>query len=67
VGNAISGEFPLLIGLGTAAIFFAAGSQLVEIAHRAVSNALLIKPTAFTSRTRSKVALLRRRNSESRL
>ncbi len=30
-GNAISGEFPLLIGLGTAAIFFATGSQLVEI------------------------------------
>jgi len=31
LGNAISGEFALLIGLGTAAIFFAAGSQLVEI------------------------------------
>jgi Ca2+:H+ antiporter len=30
-GNAILSEFPLLIGLGTAAIFFAAGSQLVEI------------------------------------
>jgi Ca2+:H+ antiporter len=30
-GNAISSEFPLLIALGTAAIFFAAGSQLVEI------------------------------------
>jgi Ca2+:H+ antiporter len=31
LGSAISGEFALLIGLGTAAIFFAAGSQLVEI------------------------------------
>ena len=31
LGNAILGEFPLLIGFGTAAIFFAAGSQLVEI------------------------------------
>src|SRR5947209_19626138 len=30
-GDTIRGEFPLLIGLGTAAIFFAAGSQLVEI------------------------------------
>jgi Ca2+:H+ antiporter len=30
-GNAILSEFPLLIALGTAAIFFAAGSQLVEI------------------------------------
>jgi Ca2+:H+ antiporter len=30
-GKTISGEFALLIGLGTAAIFFAAGSQLVEI------------------------------------
>src|SRR6266508_6551611 len=33
-GDAARREFPLLIGLGTAAIFFAAGSQLVElIAH----------------------------------
>src|SRR6266508_92387 len=33
-GDAVRREFPLLIGLGTAAIFFAAGSQLVElIAH----------------------------------
>ena len=31
LGNAVSGEFPLLIGFGTAAIFYAAGSQLVEI------------------------------------
>jgi Ca2+:H+ antiporter len=30
-GSTIKGEFGLLIGLGTAAIFFAAGSQLVEI------------------------------------
>jgi Ca2+:H+ antiporter len=30
-GNAISSEFPLLIALGTAAIFFGAGSQFVEI------------------------------------
>src|SRR5438034_10398588 len=29
--NSMRAEFPLLIGLGTAAIFFAAGSQLVEI------------------------------------
>ena len=29
--KAVLGEFPLLIGFGTAAIFFAAGSQLVEI------------------------------------
>ena len=37
LGNAVSGEFPLLIGFGTAAIFYAAGSQLVEIvAHPAV-------------------------------
>src|SRR5436305_4859865 len=34
LGDAMRREFPLLIGLGTAAIFFAAGSQLVElIAH----------------------------------
>jgi Ca2+:H+ antiporter len=31
LGTAVLGEFPLLIGLGTAAIFFATGSQLVEI------------------------------------
>jgi Ca2+:H+ antiporter len=31
LGKAVLGEFPLLIGFGTAAIFFAAGSQLVEI------------------------------------
>jgi Ca2+:H+ antiporter len=31
LGKAISSEFALLIALGTAAIFFAAGSQLVEI------------------------------------
>jgi Ca2+:H+ antiporter len=31
LSNAIRAEFPLLIGLVTAAIFFAAGSQLVEI------------------------------------
>src|SRR6266498_453737 len=31
LGDALRGEFALLIGLGTAAIFFAAGSQLVEI------------------------------------
>src|SRR5947199_2327801 len=31
LGDAMRREFPLLIGLGTAAIFFAAGSQLVEI------------------------------------
>jgi len=31
LGDAVSGEFPLLIGFGTAAIFYAAGSQLVEI------------------------------------
>ncbi len=37
LGNAVSGEFPLLIGFGTAAIFYAAGSRLVEIvAHPAV-------------------------------
>src|SRR5437870_735308 len=30
-GDAIRGEFPLAIGLGTAAVFFATGSQLVEI------------------------------------
>jgi Ca2+:H+ antiporter len=30
-GSAIRAEFPLAISLGTAAIFFAAGSQLVEI------------------------------------
>jgi Ca2+:H+ antiporter len=30
-GDAIRSEFPLLIGLGTAAIFFATGSRLVEI------------------------------------
>src|SRR5438093_6801381 len=29
--NSVSSEFALLIGLGTAAIFFAAGSRLVEI------------------------------------
>src|SRR6184192_68833 len=34
LGDAMRREFPLLIGLGTSAIFFAAGSQLVElIAH----------------------------------
>jgi Ca2+:H+ antiporter len=31
LGKAVLGELPLLIGFGTAAIFFAAGSQLVEI------------------------------------
>src|SRR5207248_1724792 len=31
LGDAIRGEIALLIGLGTAAIFLAAGSQLVEI------------------------------------
>src|SRR5205809_1242838 len=31
LGDAMRREFPLLIGLGTAAIFFAAGSQLVEL------------------------------------
>lgn len=31
-GNAIRHEFALLVGLGTAAIFFAAGSQFVELA-----------------------------------
>lgn len=31
LGDAIRGEIALLIGLGTAAIFFATGSQLVEI------------------------------------
>jgi Ca2+:H+ antiporter len=31
-GNAICREFALLVGLGTAAIFFAAGSQFVELA-----------------------------------
>jgi Ca2+:H+ antiporter len=31
LGKAVLGEFPLLISFGTAAIFFAAGSQLVEI------------------------------------
>jgi Ca2+:H+ antiporter len=31
LGDALRGEFALLIGLGTAAIFFAAGSRLVEI------------------------------------
>ena len=31
-GNAIRREFALLVGLGTAAIFFAAGSQFVELA-----------------------------------
>ncbi len=31
LGNAVLGEFPLLIGFVSAAIFFAAGSQLVEI------------------------------------
>src|SRR5947207_3159020 len=37
LGTAVLGEFPLLIGFGTAAIFFAAGSRLVEIvAHPAV-------------------------------
>jgi Ca2+:H+ antiporter len=35
-GNSVSSEFPLLIALGTAAIFFAAGSQLVEIVARPV-------------------------------
>ena len=30
-GDAIRREFPLLVGLGTAAIFFAAGSQFVEL------------------------------------
>jgi Ca2+:H+ antiporter len=30
-GNVISAEIPLLIGLGTAAVFFSTGSQLVEI------------------------------------
>jgi Ca2+:H+ antiporter len=30
-GDAMRREFPLLVGLGTAAIFFVAGSQLVEI------------------------------------
>jgi len=43
LGNAISGEFALLIGLGTAAIFFAAGSQLVEIvAHPVAMIAVFI-------------------------
>src|SRR6266513_1917647 len=37
LGTAVLGEFPLLIGFGTAAIFYAAGSRLVEIvAHPAV-------------------------------
>ncbi len=31
-GNLVSSEFPLLVALGTAAIFFATGSQFVEIA-----------------------------------
>jgi Ca2+:H+ antiporter len=31
LGDAIRAEFPLLIGLGTAAIFFSAGSQFVEL------------------------------------
>src|SRR5437867_3329011 len=31
-GNLVSSEFPLLVALGTAAIFFATGSQYVEIA-----------------------------------
>ena len=31
LGTAVLGEFPLLIGFGTAAIFYAAGSRLVEI------------------------------------
>jgi len=30
-GDSIRGEFPLLIGLGTAAIFFGTGSRLIEI------------------------------------
>jgi Ca2+:H+ antiporter len=31
LGSSVSSEFPLLIALGTAGIFFAAGNQLVEI------------------------------------
>ena len=30
-------EFPLLVGLGTAAIFFAAGNQFVELAGHPVA------------------------------
>ena len=42
-GDAMRQEFPLLIGLGTAAIFFAAGSQLVElIAHPAASIGVFV-------------------------
>src|ERR1700693_4724283 len=36
-GDAIRREFPLLIGLGTAAIFFAAGNQFVELAGHPVA------------------------------
>src|SRR5712691_5198202 len=36
-GSTIKGEFALAIALGTAAIFFAAGSQFVEIAAHPVA------------------------------
>jgi Ca2+:H+ antiporter len=36
-GNPVSSEFALFIGLGTAAIFFAAGSQFVELAAHPVA------------------------------
>src|SRR6266478_1100837 len=36
-GDALRREFPLLIGLGTAAIFFAAGNQFVELAGHPVA------------------------------
>jgi Ca2+:H+ antiporter len=42
-GNAIRGEFALLVGLGTVAIFFGAGSQLVEIiAHPVALTAVFL-------------------------
>src|SRR6266540_5713961 len=42
-GDSIRGEFPLLIGLGTAAIFFGTGSRLVEIiAHPVVLTVIFL-------------------------
>jgi Ca2+:H+ antiporter len=40
-GGSVGGEFALLIGLGTAVIFFAAGDQLVEIVAHPVALAVV--------------------------
>jgi hypothetical protein len=42
-GNVIRAEFPLLIGLGTAAFFFGAGTQRIEgITHPLLLTAVLL-------------------------